>query len=336
MVALGYYLESGSITLFEVITLVYGIFQFYWHSWRHSTPNPKIRKIHRLTWGCLIVNGAIGIPGSIDFQGVFGLIPTSITVSVFIIQSGNCLWVTAHWIWALIEQARMMQGFPQSPDSERNELLWRTTLVLGYYACIVCEFILLVKQITTRVFITPIFLLLINIFSLWMQVTTMKRLYHHVIAKKRLQNHSREMLQHEVQQMEDLFKRPVSKLLLTSITTVVVILDKLMFTSVVFLTAPLLLETPDPEHFTTSYSLVSVMLNAYALFLLTCLIAWLPVGQKDCITSAATAVQRATWRLLGSCVFPGVDNTSDNDTQLSKATITTQQAVVTTQGVSNQ
>eukprot|EP00475_Leptophrys_vorax_P043018 TRINITY_DN8151_c0_g1_i1.p1 TRINITY_DN8151_c0_g1~~TRINITY_DN8151_c0_g1_i1.p1 ORF type:complete len:338 (+),score=50.97 TRINITY_DN8151_c0_g1_i1:61-1074(+) len=329
MPALGYYLESGSITLFEVVVLVYGLIQFYWHSWRHSTPNPNVKKLHRLMWGCLIINGAIGIPGSIDFRGVFGLIPTSITVSVFIIQSGNCLWVAAYWNWALIQQARLMQGFP---NSEKNALLWRTTLVLGYYACIVCEYVLLAKQITTRVFITPIFFLLVNIFSLSMHVTTMKQLYDHVMMKKSLQTQSREMLETEIQQMEDLFKRPVSKLLLASIANVIGIVD----TCVGLLTNPLLLETPDPEHFTTTFSLVSMMLNAYVLFLLICLVTWLPVGQKDCITSTSTAVQSAVWTLLGSCIFPGVDNISDNDTQLSKTTITTtQQAAETTQGVSN-
>jgi hypothetical protein len=304
MVAVGYYVETIVFLCSALILLTYGFVQCYLHLWRHQlTPNPKIRRIHKVIWVFMLIGGLAEFFQSLDIRGVLGIYPIWLVPIFFTIVSTIDLLAILEWVFSLVSSLKVLQTRDEyTPDYRKNSLVIAAASAF-YISCYALDAFLFFRNV--RFSMSLICWIMVNSFTLVLEYNTMKGLYAFSIEKQNNQSFSTSFMEHEVRRFEEMFLKPVSRLLLTFIFTCVGISVNIGN----------LVHFYRKRHHRNGTQFISVsgylifyMVSIYVSAVAGILLSWVPLNsEEDMVSNTASKVLHFVWKKIGCKIFPNVE-----------------------------
>jgi hypothetical protein len=326
MVDSRYFADAAAVFFLGAATVAIAITQIVNYR-RNRVARERARQFHKIVWVCMILDGILSMIMAVDLRGVLIIYDYKARGLMVLLLTANILTPCIEWTVNLIKYVATLESFGQA--HERLELAVKLMANLGYYVVLVVVIVLANQTDKAKtIILVLLYLDMICLISLVFQFYAMRKLYTFTVEKLVMNTQGRGMLKNETDQMEERFKLPVSRMLLT--WTAVSFLSVLFTTCTVLILDPQVGDTrisvlfySNPNAYRFDFFTLLIVMCMVTGGCLAVLLSWIPLDEDkhDWISRLTFTSLHLTWKLLGSKIFGKVEKQITDSNQSRTASI---------------
>jgi hypothetical protein len=326
-----YFIDSTATFICGALCILFAIIQFR-NSCVNEQARKKVRQLHRVLWAALLIDGTIAVVLSIDIRGAFGILNHVFRGICVLVMTSVINMACVEWVVNLMCYTIDLGG-SQFNLFSKFQFVVKLAANLGCFtAATLTAYFCLSENRIIYMTILMFYMDFIALTSVCFQIFAMASLYRFTKQKLEENRARRELLSNEHDQLEERFKIPICKFILTCWSVFFIFIALVACGAVLLRLEKVrnmklneMIDT-DPDNYIFNVFLLLGFFGMVLGGLLGILLCWIPLSEKseegkDWISALTKFVLRLTWKLIGNKIFTGIDQENEKRIDVTAADI---------------